>query len=271
MNFMISLALLFAANVSEADSARAVFAKAQKTVVTVKLVVKISANGHDSEQKVETFATVIDPAGLTVLPAAAVDPAAMMRASMRGRPGAPELKFESSVTEATMLLPDGTEVEADVVLKDADLDLAFLRPREAGRTFDAVQLKPVKTLPQVLEPVVLVGRYGQNASRQPWVIVSRMRAVVKGPRIYGLVDSDGSEALGTVAYAMDGTPLGVFVTKSGSGGAEVRRMGGGDDHVILRTADDVLEIAEQARKRPRPPPPGVVPPVSKPAPAPAKE
>jgi hypothetical protein len=265
---LVLLALLCAG--TDVDAARSIFAKAQKSVVTVKLVVKLSAGGHDQEQKVETFGTVIDPQGLTVLPAAAVDPAAMMRASMRQRPGSPELKFESSVTEASMILPDGTEVDADVVLKDADLDLAFLLPREGGRTFDAVTLKPIKTLPAALEPVLLVGRYGQNASRQPWVEMARMKAVVKGPRIYGLVDSDGSEALGTVAYSMNGTPLGVFVTKSGGGGSEVRRMGGGDDHVILRTADDVLEIAEQARKQPRPPPSTAVPPVSMPAPAPAK-
>ena len=265
---LVLLAMLCAG--LDANAARTIFAKAQKSVVTVKLVVKISANGHESEQKIETFATVIDAQGLTVLPAATVDPAAMMRQSMRGRPGSPELKFESSVTESTILLPDGTEIDADVVLKDADLDLAFLRPREAGRTFDAVTLKPVKTLPAVLEPVLLVGRYGQNASRQPWAEVVHMRAVVKGPRVYGLVDSDGSDALGTVAYAMDGTPLGVFVTKTAGTGSEVRRMGGGDDHVILRTADDVLEIAEQARKRPRPQPSTAVPPVSMPAPAPAK-
>jgi hypothetical protein len=266
---LVLLAMLCAG--LDTNAARAIFAKAQKSVVTVKLVVKISANGHDQEQKVETFATVIDAQGLMVLAAAAVDPAAMMRQSMRGRPGSPELKFESSVTESTVLLPDGTEIDADVVLKDADLDLAFLRPREDGRTFDFVTLKPVKTLPAALEPILLVGRFGQNASRQPWMETVRMKAVVKGPRIYGLVDSDGSEALGTVAYALDGTPLGVFVTKTAGSASEVRRMGGGDDHVILRTADDVLEIAEQARKRPRPPPPSAVAPVSKPAPAPAKE
>lgn len=267
---MILIALL-CAGVSDADSARAVFAKAQKSVVTVKLVVKISSNGHDSETKVEASGTVIDPSGLTVVPAAAVDPGAALRASLRARPGAPELKLESSVTSATLLLPDGTEVDADVVLKDTDLDLAFLRPQEDGRTFDAVQLKPVKTLPQVLEQVILVGRYGQTASRQPWVELSRMRAVVKGPRIYGMVDSDGGDALGTVAYAMDGTPLGVFVTKTSSSGSDSRRMGGGNEHVILRTADDVLEIAEQARKRPRPLPSTAVAPVSIPAPAPAKK
>jgi hypothetical protein len=158
-----------------------------------------------------------------------------------------------------------------VVLKDADLDLAFLRPREDGRTFDAVQLKPGKTLPQVLEQVILVGRYGQNASRQPWVELARMRAVVKGPRIYGMVDSDGGDLLGTVAYGLDGTALGLFVTKPASSGSELRRMGGNAEHVILRTADDVLEIADQARKRPRPPPASAVPPVSIPAPAPASK
>jgi hypothetical protein len=267
---LVLLALLCGA--VDAEAARAIFAKAQKSVVTVRLVVKLSAGGHDSEQKIETSATVIDPAGLTVIPAAAADPAAMMRAAMRTRPGSPEVKFESAVTEAMILLPDGTEIESDVVLKDADLDLAFLRPREGGRTFDAVQLKAGKGLPAVLDQIILVGRYGQSASRAAWSEIARMRGIVKGPRTYGLVDSGGGDALGTVAYAADGTAIGVFVTKSGSGGAEVRRLGGGDEHVILRPVDDVLEIAEQARKQARPIPSTAVAPVSlPPAPAPAKK
>jgi hypothetical protein len=273
---LVLLALL--CGVIDEGAARAVFAKAQKSVVTVRLVVKLVAGGHDSEQKIETSATVIDPSGLTVIPAAAADPAAMMRAAMRSRPGSAEVKFESSVTEALILLPDGTEIESDVVLKDADLDLAFLRPREAGRTFDAVQLKPGKGLPPVLEQVILVGRYGQSASRAAWSEIARMRGIVKGPRTYGLVDSGGGDALGTVAYAADGTAIGVFVTKTSAGG-EVRRMGGGDEHVILRPVDDVLEIAEQARKQPRaspqatvaPLPSTAVAPISKPAPAPVKK
>jgi hypothetical protein len=273
---LVLLALL--CGVVDENAARAVFAKAQKSVVTVRLVVKLVAGGRDSEQKIETSATVIDPSGLTVIPAAAADPAAMMRAAMRARPGSAEVKFESSVTEAMILLPDGTEIESDVVLKDADLDLAFLRPREGGRTFDAVQLKPGKGLPPVLEQVILVGRYGQSASRAAWSEIARMRGIVKGPRTYGLVDTGGGDALGTVAYSVDGTAIGVFVTKSSAGG-EVRRMGGGDEHVILRPVDDVLEIAEQARKQPRPAPQATVAPlpstavapISKPAPAPVKE
>jgi hypothetical protein len=266
---IVFLALL--CGVIDADAARAVFVKAQKSVVTVRLVVKLSAGGRDSEQKIETSGAVIDAAGLTVIPAAVADPAAMMRVAMRSRPGAPEVKFDSSVTEAMILLPDGTEIESDVVLKDADLDLAFLRPREGGRTFDAVQLKPGKPLPPVLEQLILVGRYGQGANRAAWSEIARMRAIVRGPRTYGLVDAGGSDALGTVAYAADGTAIGVFVTKTSAGGQEVRRMGGGDDHVILRPVDDVLEIAEQVRKQSRPLPSTAVAPVSKPAPAPAKK
>jgi hypothetical protein len=183
------------------------------------------------------------------------------------------VKFESSVSEAMILLPDGTEVESDVVLKDADLDLAFLRPREGGRTFDAAQLKRGKGLPPVLEQVILVGRYGQGANRAAWSQIVRMRAIIKGPRTYGLVDVGGSDALGTAAYAADGTALGVFVTKSSAGGPDARRMGGGDEHVILRPVDDVLEIAEQARRQTRPIPSTAVAPISLPqtAPAPAKK
>lgn len=247
-------------------TARALFAKAQKTVVTVRLVLKMSMGGHDQEQKLEAVGTVIDPSGLTVVPTAVVDPGSIVRAMMHARPGGAEMKLDTTVTETTIILSDGTEVESDVILKDADLDLAFIRPRDQSKPLEAVTLKPGRALPQVLDEVILLGRYGRAASRAAWVEVSQVRAVVKGPRTFALCGGDaGGDALGTVAYGTDGTPVGVFVTHIGKdSGAEGSRgisgmMGGGHQggSVILRSIDDVLEVADQARKmkNPEPKPP----------------
>ena len=82
---------------------------------------------RDNETKHEAIGTVIDASGLTVVAATAIDPAAMFRASMQARNS--QLKVDVKVNEAALLLPDGTELEADVVFKDENLGLAFVRPR----------------------------------------------------------------------------------------------------------------------------------------------
>ena len=55
-----------------ASAARDLFAQAEKTVVTVRAVIKVTANGRDNENKVDITGTVIDPSGLTVVPASAL-------------------------------------------------------------------------------------------------------------------------------------------------------------------------------------------------------
>ena len=257
----MAMTLLVAASLcaSAADltpAAQAVFARAQKTVVTVRLVVKMSMGGHDREQKIEVIGTVIDPSGLTVLPAAAADPGSFLRAMAQGR-GAAD-RFESTVTETTLILADGTELEADLILKDAELDFAFLRPREPPKGgVDAVALKPGRALPAPLEDLILVGRYGRSVNRAPWVAITQVRAVVRGPRTYAVCGAE-ADVTGTVAYAADGTPAGIFVTRLNRETMEGSRSGmpgvpsGHSGVVILRPIADLMEAAEQARKTKKP-------------------
>ena len=67
-------------------------------------------------------------------------------------------------TEVLILRPDGSEIEADFLLKDADLDLAFIRPqtKDSGSdnslSFQNVQFDPanIPTI-QALDEVVSLG------------------------------------------------------------------------------------------------------------------
>ena len=228
---------------ARASAARDLFARAEKTVVTVRAVIKVTANGRDNENKVDIIGTVIDPSGLTVVPASALDPASAMRAVYRNRPG-PEIKVESSVSETTLVLADGSELEADVLLKDEELDLAFLRPRALDRPLAAAALAVPKAQPQLLDEVAIVGRYGRSVNRTPWLELARVKALVKGPRPYAICSDAAGEALGTVAYAADGGTLGVFVTHIGR---DTDRSGR-PVTVVLRAVEDVIEVAEQAKK-----------------------
>lgn len=248
-------ALALAASAASADelkaTARSVAEKAQKTVVTVKLVLKLHMAGREQEVKHEVTGTVIDPTGLTVVSAGAVDPGAALRLGGGGRRGGggggggAGGGIESEVTEAALILDDGTEVEADVVLKDPELDLAFIRPRDPAAKLESVVLKPREKAPQVLDDVFVVGRLGRVANRAVSVTVGTIRSVVKGPRTFCVCDDAVSTGnTGCFAYAADGTPLGIFVTKIKAG---ERGMGRGEALTVLRLVDDVIEAAKEAK------------------------
>ena len=93
---------------------------------------RVSVGGREMQsmdESVETVGTVIDPSGLTVLSLGALNPGAMMNKMMGGGgSGQERMEFGSEPSDVKLRLPDGKELPARIVLRDEDLDLAFLRP-----------------------------------------------------------------------------------------------------------------------------------------------
>jgi len=202
---------------------------------------------------------VIDPSGLTLASAASIDPSGALRKMAGGQ--ASRMKVEAEVKETTLLLEDGTEVEADVVLKDTELDLAFLKPREAGRRFSAIRLRPRSGTVPLLTPIFVVARLGKLTSRALAIATGEIRAWVRGPAPYYVTDGETASFTGSVAYTADGVPLGVFVNRFSA--SPDARGGGFFDGAfgrssseavltVLRPVDKVLELAVQAREMPPP-------------------
>src|SRR5437899_1634780 len=146
MNRQTTIALLIAFGLIPAPLARAdelgdkgreIFKKNQRAVVTVQIVLKTKYSmpglgGQDSESRQDLTGTVVDPSGLTVLALSATDPGNMFQRLMAGMAGEEEdmkIKFESELTDVKILLEDGTELPAEVGLRDKDLELAFVRPK----------------------------------------------------------------------------------------------------------------------------------------------
>jgi hypothetical protein len=229
-----------------AETARSVAEKAQKTIVGIRVVIKLKIPGRgDIEEKLEVLGTVIDPSGLTVADATSVDPTGMIRGmGMKG--------IESDVKETTLIMDDGSEVEADLILRDTDLGLAFIRPRDASKKFDAVTLKARAKPAQILDPVFVVSRAGKIANRAVTIRTGSIDTVVKGPRTFYTTDGEVSQRAGCIAYGADGEPLGVIVVKYqtlGEPPGQLQNMVGGNETVIriVRPVDDIIEIAAQAK------------------------
>jgi hypothetical protein len=231
---ILFMTLAVAAFTTQADEAaksgREILAKCQDAVVTVRLAIKqsMSMGGRDSksESKIETTGTIIDPSGLTVVSLTTTDPGNAMKESyaraMAARGGDPsQLKFDSEVSDVKIVLADGTEMAADVVLRDKDLDLAYLRPSdqsaEAGKRAKPLPFVDLARAakPQMLDEVVVVNRLNKAANRVPAVSVGRIEAVVDKPRtFYVLGGATWGYALGAPVFSLDGKLLGVIFLRS---------------------------------------------------------
>jgi hypothetical protein len=239
-----------------ADKGRVIFKKNQSAVVTVQVVLKTKYSmggmgAQANESKQDLTGTVVDPSGLTVLALSATDPGGMIQNMMSGMSGEDaKFKFDTELSDVKILLEDGTELPAEVVLRDKDLDLAFARPKSKPATpMAAIDLSKAAQA-QVLDQVVTLNRLGKAAGRAHAASVERITAVVQKPRLFYIPDSGmTSTTLGSPAFTLDGNILGVFVMRSVSG------QGGGMNMFSLRPegltsiiipASDVLKAAKQA-------------------------
>ena len=239
-------ALLLAAAPDLETAARATAEQSGKAVVTIRLVLKLKVGGQDHEQKMEVAGVVIDPSGLTVASASSIDPSGALRRMVDAQ--RQRVSLESEVKETVILLEDGTELEAAVVLKDTDLDLAFIRPREAGLKLAAVTLKPRSGTVPLLTRIYLLGRLGKLGNRALAVATGEVRTYVRGPAPYYVTDGETSAFTGSLAYTSDGVPLGLLVKRFATS-IDSQAGGRGSESVmtVLRPVDKVLELAAQAR------------------------
>jgi hypothetical protein len=252
------LTTLLAGNLLAADSAaagRQIHARYQDALVTVKLVVKYSMTfgGRDDqrESKTEAIGTVIDPSGLTIISLTSIDPSTLMKNQMRGM--SQEMKVDAEVKDAKIVLADNTELPATVVLRDKDLDVAFLRPTEKpAKPLTAIDLAQAGK-PQILDEVVCLNRLGKVANRVVAVSLERIDALVERPRPFYILSPGGSSGIGSPVFNLAGDILGIVLIRNTptDGEANFASMFSGSSGSmgfmpVIVPAADLLEDAKQA-------------------------
>lgn len=255
---LLTVAALPVAGADElADKGRAIFKKYQRSVVTIEIVLKSKISmagmpGQSSEARQDVTGTVVDADGLTVLALSATDPGQLWQSMMAGG-GDDEMKFkmESELSDIKFLLDDGSEVAGEVVLRDLDLDLAFVRPK-TKLTSQVVPLdltKPGKA--EVLEQVVALNRLGRVASRAYSASIERIAAVVERPRLYYVPDSMATATtLGAPAFTTDGKVLGIFVMRTIKGHGSATSMFGQQPDTITSIIVPVSDIVKAIQQVP---------------------
>jgi S1-C subfamily serine protease len=244
-----------------AAKGREVFKKYQASVVTVQLVVKskfgMAGFGGDArESKEEITGTVIDSSGLTAVSLSSTDPTGLLQGIMGslgafGGDGEESFKFkiESEVTDVKLLSNDGAELPAEIVLRDKDLDLAFIRPKTKPATPMAALDLANSASVEVLDEVIAINRLGKVTGRAHAAAIERINAVVRKPRLFYVPGGEATmSGLGCPVFTSDGKVVGLLVirsVKSGGGGMGLMSAQRGVTAIIL-PAEDVKKVAAQA-------------------------
>jgi S1-C subfamily serine protease len=239
-------------------AAREVARKWQAAIVNVRVVLKTrtSMAGRElqsSDETVEGIGTVIDPSGLMVMSLGVLNPGAMMTklmGSMGGGMGDQKMEITSEPTDLKMRLPDGKEVAAKIVLRDQDLDLAFIRPvARLDAPLVAVNLADSGT-PAMLDQVVVLSRLGRVGGWAPGAALHEIGAIIERPRTFYVLGTPAS-SIGVPAFLPNGRIIGLLTLRQiDAGRPGMMSMMGGTESLgllpVILPASDVLEISKQA-------------------------
>lgn len=212
LSALVATLLLCAACQAQVEvDARKIADTYKDAIVTVDLVVEVKmtyeGQTEKSEQKHSTTATVIDPDGLAVASLTQVAPDSYRDQSDSSS------SYRSDIKDIKIKTADGTEIPADLVLRDRDLDLAFIRPK----------VKPAQPLtylditksssPQVLDQVVVLSRLGQLANHASSARLDRIESVVTKPRTFYVIDGTFHQELGVPVFSLDSRCVGILVVR----------------------------------------------------------
>jgi len=168
--------------------------------------------------------------------------------------------LDSQVKDAKIVLADGTELAAEIALRDKDLDVAFVRPVvKPTKPLVAVDLARAGS-PQVLDVVVCLNRLGKVAGRAATVSLERIGALVERPRRFYVLNPGGASGVGSPVFSLSGAPLGIILIRNATGDADINFasiFSGPSSLGILPAiipAADLLEDAKQAMEAKAAPP-----------------
>ena len=245
----------------ERAAARALMVRRGDAIVTLlgTMKTRMAMNGREmsvNETRLQTNATMLDPGGLGVVSLTAIEPDNLfggLFAQEMESAGGPPMKMDtkSETTDLRLRFADGKEVPVKVVLRDADLDLAFVKPVEPLATPVAYVDGP-SARPGPLDLLVGLERLGEMAGWKLGATFSYVVAVIDKPRTAYL----GGTGLGGAVFDTAGQFVGIGVISTKNRGAAssmsftsvMSGMSGLDSMgmlPIVLPADDIREIAKQ--------------------------
>ncbi len=213
------------------------------SLVTVKFVMKIKMGGMgDREQEGEITAVMIDPKGVVLC----------SNTQLGGISTAMRRMMQTDISvvpsELKILIGDDTEgIDAELVARDSELDLAWVRIKDAGdKKFDAVDLAD-STSAKVGQRLVTLRRMGKFFARTIVVGESIVGGVTKKPRDLYIPAGNLGSVLGLPVYTDEGKLLGITIIQMPDS-AEMGQSSSFQDSaaLVILPAADVVKATKRA-------------------------
>jgi len=253
-------ALASAANPEMKEAAKKLSAAHGESVVWLSVLAKTSMSvdgdapaqlksalaAQEKEEKSEVTGTVVDASGLIVTALGGMDKSSMVDGQTVNTPmGEIKLKASSEVKEVKVITADGSEVPADLVLKDEDLGLAFIKVRSdseeaKGITFKAIDLSD-SAKGEILDDCIALGRMDEAMNREASLLTSEIVGITNKPRAFYRVPTD---TVGCPVFLSNGKLLGISVLRQGKGGSTRGQI---QVSPVILPAADVAKVSAQAK------------------------
>ena len=235
---VIAAARLPAQHTTGADFQKLLADKAA-AIVTVKFVLKVNSSWGDSENEREISGVMIEPDGLVMC-----SNTLMGGFRARGR----RSRDVATPRDIKILIGDDTEgLDAQLVARDTELDLAWIRIEDPGEARFATIDLSASVEPAIGEPVYSLTRMGKYFDRAPLVREARLGGVTSKPRPLYL-PSGGSSALGLPVFNADGAVVGVTIRQT----PEEDELGGGQGwggaFGVILPASEAVRATQRAKE-----------------------
>jgi hypothetical protein len=222
-----------------AETVRVVSASHHDAVLLTNVVIEM----YESERKYEGIATVIDPSGLAIMSLSSIDPASTSSYLS---------EQDTKIKDIKYVTREGDEIPAKVVLRDKDLDLAFIRPVEKpSEPFSSIDINDYM-VPEIMDHVIILSRLGSIAGNVPMVSEARLQAIIEKPRIVYMPEPFAGlvSGMGTPVFSMDGKFVGILLLRvSKSRDMGTSDMSGGIASLgmlpVILPAQEIIEVIEK--------------------------
>lgn len=212
--------------------------------------VRMALASQGTEAKSEITGTVVDASGLIVTALNGLDKASLLNGqTVPTGMGEIKLKATGEIKEIKVITSDGSEIPADLVLKDEDLGIAFIKVRgdseEAkGMTFKFIDLADSAPA-EALDDCITLGRLDESMNRTPCMLAGEVIAKSEKPRLTYRIDDD---SVGCPVFLAGGKLLGVSVIP------KTKKLADSSGQMqitpIILPAADIAKIASQAKAAP---------------------
>lgn len=223
---------------SPSDSYERLLKEKAPALVTVKYVLKVEDEESVDESEEELTGVMIDPSGIVMCSSASLAAPKLLEA----------YGVRASAARIKVLIGEkDEELDAKIVARDQELDLAWLRIKAAaGRKFDAIDLsKSVKARPG--DRLLTITRLDKYFERAAVVHEGPLAGVLRKPRDLYAVSSGMDGETGLPVFNLEGSLVGVFVLQMPD-----REDSEGDPDGLLDAVDVFIlpaDAVEKATKR----------------------